>query len=341
MNVPPDGLTWRATVPPSQGDALEATEVWLAVPDLPGADATSGVPSWLSRERTAWHTTAVTVVGVAPDEVSAPQPSRLGVSTFAPTPQGRVHYFDHGAGSTGLVFVHGWGGEAGHWTSQVPVAAGRRALFVDLPGHGRSDALEGRHTVAAMADAVVATMRSAGLTRAVVVGHSLGALVGWHVALRAPDRVEALVSVDGTLLPFLQDAEAAARFTADITPGDMSPFIERLAPTLFTDASPSDIRTTVLSRMAQTSPQVLAELMSDVSTTGGPPFAPAVLPVPTLALEATGPGGDGSSESQLRAMFPALDYRPMLNAGHYLMLERPREVNDAIAGFLLGRGLLR
>lgn len=341
VNVPREGLTWRATVPPSQGDALAATEVWMSVPELPGADAATGLPSWLSRERTAWNTAAITVVGLAPDEVFAPAPSALGVSTFAPTPQGRVHYLDRGTGVTALVFVHGWGGHADHWAAQVPLAAARRAIFVDLPGHGRSDALSERHTIAAMADALVATVKSAGITRAVVVGHSLGALVGWHAALRSPDHIEALVSVDGTLLPFLPDAEAADRFTAPIAPTDMRPFIEVMAPGLFTDATPALVRDAVLAQMEQTSPQVLAELMTDVSTTGGPPFAPAVLSMPTLVLEATPPDGAAPTEAQLRGLFTTLDYRAFPGAGHYLMLERPREVNDAIAGFLLGRGLLR
>src|SRR5690606_13706090 len=68
VNVPREGLTWRATVPPSQGDDLANVEVWLSRPDLPGAEPPANVPAWLSRERTAWATTSVTVLGVTPDE---------------------------------------------------------------------------------------------------------------------------------------------------------------------------------------------------------------------------------------------------------------------------------
>lgn len=341
VNVPREGLTWRATVPPSQADVLSRTHVWLSEPGVPGGEPPSGLPAWLSRDRTAWSASTVTVVGVTPDERREPDASEMGASTFAPTPLGRVHYLDRGTGGAALVFLHGWGGQAELWRDQLPLAAGHRALFVDLPGHGRSDASDGPYTIASVAEALHLTLQSAGVTRAVVVGHSLGALVGWHLALRAPDRVEALVSVDGTLLPFMRDAGDIASFAATIDPADMRPFIQTLAPTLFAGNAPAALRDRVIGQMQRTPPQVLAPLMREVLVPSGPPFAPGTLTRPTLALEATGADTPPTSEAQLRAMFPALDYRAFPNAGHYLMIERAREVNDAIAGFLLGRGLLR
>lgn len=340
-NVPQEGLTWRAVVPASQADALTRVQVWLAQPDLPGAEPPSRVPTWLSRERTAWTTTAVTVLPVTPDEREMPPDSPLGESRYAPTALGRVHYIDAGVGGDAIVFLHGWGGEASLWRQQQSLATGRRALYVDLPGHGRSEVGDGHYTIAAVAEAVHTVLQSAGVTRAVVVGHSLGALVGWHLAMLAPDRVEALVSVDGVLRPFVTTEEAAREFTATIDPADMTRFREGLLPSLVTPQSPPALRDEVAATMTTTSPRVLAELMRDLVVTSGPPFTPGTLTRPVLALEALDPAGPQDGEARLRAAFPMLDYRAYPGAGHYLMLERPREVNDAIAGFLLGRGLLR
>jgi pimeloyl-ACP methyl ester carboxylesterase len=341
VNVPRAGLTWHATVPASQADALAKVEVRLMRPELPGAEAPAHVPTWLSRERTAWRTVAVTVLGISPDESGVTPDSALGESRFAPTPLGRVHYLDRGTGGTALVFLHGWGGHAEFWRDQLPLAAGHRALFVDLPGHGRSDVGDGPYSIANVAEALHVTLQSAGVSRAVVVGHSLGALVGWHLALRAPDRVEALVSVDGTLLPFMRTPDDVASFAADINPADMRPFIETLAANLFSEASPPALRERVLEQMRRTPPQVLAPLMQEVLVMSGAPFTPGTLERPVLALETTAADTPATYEAQLRAVFPTLDYRAFPNAGHYVMMERPREVNDAIAGFLLGRGLLR
>ncbi len=341
VNVPREGLTWRATVPPSQADALADVEVWLSRPDLPGAEPPANVPSWLSRERTAWTTTSVTVVGVEPDEREVADDSSLGVSRFAPTPLGRVHYVDSGIGSDALVFLHGLGGNVSLWREQAALATGRRALFVDLPGHGGSDVSPHGHTIEGLAGAVHLTLQSAGVTRAVIVGHSLGALVGWHVALRAPDRVEALVSVDGVLLPLVETADEARAFGASIDPADSSPLRDALLPHMFTPLSPPTVREEASTAMAGTAPRVMAELMADVLQTDGPVIMPGTLTRPVLALEAITADDPPDNEARLRAVFPTLDYRAFDGAGHYLMLERPREVNDAIAGFLLGRGLLR
>lgn len=341
VNVPHEGLTWRGTVPASQADALGAVEVRLSRPELPGAEPPGNVPSWLSRERTAWTTASVTVMGVTPDERELPGDDPLGTSRFAPTPLGRVHYIDTGTGNDALVFLHGLGGNASQWRDQRGLANGRRALFVDLPGHGRSDVSEQRHTIEGLAEAVHVTLQSAGVTRAVVIGHSLGALVGWHVALRAPDRVEALVSVDGVLLPLVATADDARSFSANIDPADSSRLRDALLPGMFTSQSAPAVRDEAAASMAATSPRVMAELMTDVLVPDGPSIRPGPLTLPVLALEAITAEDFPDNEARLRALFPTLDYRVFDGAGHYLMLERPREVNDAIAGFLLGRGLLR
>jgi pimeloyl-ACP methyl ester carboxylesterase len=143
------------------------------------------------------------------------------------------------------------------------------------------------------------------------------------------------------LLPFLPTAEEATQFKAGIDPGDMRPFIDGLVPGLFTPATPPPVRTTVIAQLQQTAPQVLAGLMTDVAVVTGPPFAPGTLQRPTLVLASTGPDTPPAHETQVRSAFPLLDYRAFPGTGHYLMIERAREVNDAIAGFLLGRALLR
>jgi hypothetical protein len=54
--VPVEGLTWRATIPAGQLDALERVEVWVAGLPLPGASQGQRVPDWLQAPHTAWMT---------------------------------------------------------------------------------------------------------------------------------------------------------------------------------------------------------------------------------------------------------------------------------------------
>ncbi|MBP7692076.1 MAG: alpha/beta fold hydrolase [Anaerolineales bacterium] len=106
------------------------------------------------------------------------------------------------AAGPAVVLVHGFGGLTYTWRATLPAleAAGYHVLALDLRGFGLSDkrwADDFSH--AAQADFVAAVMTAAGVERAVLVGHSLGGSVIAHFALRHPERVQALVFVDGAV----------------------------------------------------------------------------------------------------------------------------------------------
>ena len=71
-------------------------------------------------------------------------------------------------------------------------AAGRRAVAVDTPGFGASDAPE-EPSVAGWAGAVLGVLDALDLPVVDVVGHHTGGVLGLQVASTAPDRVRALV----------------------------------------------------------------------------------------------------------------------------------------------------
>lgn len=100
-----------------------------------------------------------------------------------------------------VIFIHGVGLDHTVWTLPARHFArhGMNVLSMDLPGHGRS-AGEPPATIPLMADAVIATLDSAGVGSACVVGHSMGSLVALDTAGRYPDRVDSL-SLLGTSLP--------------------------------------------------------------------------------------------------------------------------------------------
>jgi pimeloyl-ACP methyl ester carboxylesterase len=107
----------------------------------------------------------------------------------------RVRYFAGGpADAPPVVLVHGLGGAAANWTRVAPaLARQRRVLVPELPGHGLSAPLPAAPGLAAFADAVAGVMEREGVERAPVVGHSMGGAVALRLALRRPERVEALV----------------------------------------------------------------------------------------------------------------------------------------------------
>lgn len=74
-------------------------------------------------------------------------------------------------------------------------AAGRRAIVLELPGHAFSDKPldEEAYTLTAMTDVVERTLKTLGISRFDVVGHSMGSAIALELARRAPDQVGRLV----------------------------------------------------------------------------------------------------------------------------------------------------
>jgi pimeloyl-[acyl-carrier protein] methyl ester esterase len=109
----------------------------------------------------------------------------------------RLHVEGSGSGKP-LVLIHGWGMHGGMWDGvAAQLAAQYRVHCVDLPGHGRSAALE--HTEGTSALDATARALSDHFDEAVTVcGWSLGGQVALRWAALAPQQVERLILVAST-----------------------------------------------------------------------------------------------------------------------------------------------
>jgi len=104
------------------------------------------------------------------------------------------------------VYVHGLGAASTVYNAHIaarPELAGRRTLFVDLPGHGISDRpADFGYTLEDHADALAAALDEARVTGAELVAHSMGGAVAIVLAHRRPDLVSRLVLVEANLDPY-------------------------------------------------------------------------------------------------------------------------------------------
>ncbi len=120
-----------------------------------------------------------------------------------------AHHVEHGmfvrtrpgeAGARTLLWIHGLG-ESGLCFEEVarhPALDAASLVIPDLPGYGRSAWPATPATLAAIADQLAAWLRERAL-RPVIVGHSMGGVIGVELAERHPDVVEQLVNVDGNV----------------------------------------------------------------------------------------------------------------------------------------------
>ncbi|NUR62997.1 MAG: alpha/beta hydrolase [Catenulispora sp.] len=110
----------------------------------------------------------------------------------------------HGA-DPARVYIHGLGASSAPYYADVvraPGLRGRRTLLLDLLGFGLSDRpTDAGYTMTEHADWVAAALRSAGVTGAEVVAHSMGGAIAALLARRHPELVANLVLIDSNLDP--------------------------------------------------------------------------------------------------------------------------------------------
>ncbi|GGL86962.1 alpha/beta hydrolase [Streptomyces fumigatiscleroticus] len=116
------------------------------------------------------------------------------------------------------VYVHGLGAASAVYHAHIaarPELAGRRSLFVDLPGHGISDRPQDfGYTLEDHADALAAVLDAAGVTGAELIAHSMGGAVAVVLAHRRPGLVSRLVLTEANLDAFPPPAAGSSRIAS-------------------------------------------------------------------------------------------------------------------------------
>jgi 3-oxoadipate enol-lactonase len=105
---------------------------------------------------------------------------------------------DDGEGEA-VVCLHGLGGTSNTWTPLMPALAGYRVIRPDLPGSGRSGAAGGALSIEKLAEAVQTICARLNVSRAHVLGHSMGTIVAQHLAVSQARLVRSL-SLFGPLI---------------------------------------------------------------------------------------------------------------------------------------------
>lgn len=113
-----------------------------------------------------------------------------------------IHYTDHapiGALQGVAIFIHGSGPGASGWSNfkhnvSAFQGAGYRCIVFDQWGYGKTSKPQNvDHTLDFFVDGLISLLDCVDVSRAVLVGNSLGGAVALGLALRHPERVEKLI----------------------------------------------------------------------------------------------------------------------------------------------------
>ncbi len=261
--------------------------------------------------------------------------NRPAQSQYAAFGANKVHYVTAGQGDQVIVFVHCWAGNNGFWREQVPALADKaRLILIDLPGHGQSDKPHADYTMDFFAKAVLAVMRDARVNKATLVGHSMGAPVICRVYAQAPEKVAALVAVDGLLRRPAMSAEQAEQFKGPINTPGYQTFTTNFIRAMFPVAGTEALRDRVLGEILATPQYVMASAMNGMFDLNQPDWDLKQVDVPVLVINAKNPMWTADYEAYVRGLSPKTDYRVIEGVGHWLMLEKPDEFNRTLVGML-------
>ncbi len=116
------------------------------------------------------------------------------------TDQGIVHYEVYGRGRP-VILLHGWLGSWGLWQETMAyLGASYRTYALDFWGFGESGKKRESYAVQDFVSLVDQFMDRLGITKAPLVGHSMGGTVSLSVAIQYPQRVSKVVVVGSPMV---------------------------------------------------------------------------------------------------------------------------------------------
>lgn len=251
-----------------------------------------------------------------------------------------------GSGTRPLLLVHGFGTDQTMWPGITnALAPAFRVVLFDHIGSGRSDlgayAPERYSTLDGYAHDVVCLAEALDLRDAVIVGHSVGGMIGLRAAIRAPDRFTRLVMI-GSSSRYLDDPPD---YVGGFTRADVDGFLDMmernylgwakaLAPQVMKSPDRPDLDDELL-RLFCASDHAIARRFADVTFSSD---SRALLPsarLPSLIIQAP----DDiivpfvAAEYMQRSL-PSSTLRLVRSPGHFPHLRDPDETAHVIRDFL-------
>lgn len=242
-----------------------------------------------------------------------------------------------------VMLLHGAQNDHSVWAlhSRALARRGHAVLAPDLPGHGRSGGAP-LPTVEAMAAWALALLDAAGAERALLVGHSMGALIALEAAHQAAPRVAGLalvgatfpMKVSDTLLESARsDPQAAIEMVASWSHASWLPGPSTAGP----GVSVGNTARRLMQRMAARGAQGLLHTdFAACNDYANGARAAASVACPTLFV--LGRKDMMTPPRSAAPLIAAIGHATSvtLDAGHALMAEAPDALLDALLGLARG-----
>ncbi|MFQ6089432.1 MAG: alpha/beta fold hydrolase [Candidatus Methanofastidiosia archaeon] len=215
-----------------------------------------------------------------------------------------------------LIFLHGVGGRALHWTRQLEFFFDKyRLIAFDLRGHGFSDKPTSSYTVEEMLSDLSKALEVLKVSEKVIIlGHSFGAALALEFAVLHPEKIEKLILIN-----------VSSSFM-------LSPVLKL---TCILPISILKIIKAILSRHLFAPPYVLKNYLNNAvfKWNGSPLFEKIEIPTLVIAGQWDTITLRSDAKKIVKEM-PNARLDTISYSGHLLIFERPDAVNRSIQRFL-------
>ncbi len=247
--------------------------------------------------------------------------------------------YDLAGSGEAVLFLHAFPLTRQMWAAQVRALSARaRTLTVDFRGFGESDVPSGPYTLEAFADDVLALARALGVSRAAIVGLSMGGYVAFRLIDRAPEFVRALVLADTRAEPDSPEGRTRRLALAERVEREgmtaMQEFIQGLVGPATRETRP-EVVAEVQRIMARPDPRAVAQTLRALADR--PDSRPLLsgIAVPTLVL--VGEGDTLTPPDSARGIADGIRHARLAvlpGSGHLSNLEARQAFNNELVAFL-------
>ncbi|CAN5222849.1 alpha/beta hydrolase [soil metagenome] len=247
-----------------------------------------------------------------------------------------VYYETCGQGEP-LLLIHGLGSSTRDWEPQVnSLAKHYQVIRFDLRGHGKTDKPNAPYSISLFTQDTAQLIQALGLQSVSVVGHSLGGMIAFQLALDFPQSVKRLIIVNSSPAVIFPTLKAHLKFYLrfiDVKLFGMGHLSRNLAKAVFPHPEQAKLRKVFVQRWRENDPKAYLNALRAFSGWNIMQRLPAIQ-CPTLIITADHDYSPISFKEFYTKLISNGDLLVIKNSYHMTPADQPEALNQAILNFM-------
>lgn len=236
-----------------------------------------------------------------------------------------------------LLFIHGLGASGRDWENQLNYfKAHYQILVVDLRGHGKSDKPNLPYSISLFTDDISQLLQQLALKKLHVIGHSLGGMIAFELALSHPDLVQSLTIINSA--PKVEFPSLAFKLNfylrfLSVKLFGMKKLSKTLANRVFPKPEQSQLREIFISRWLENDPQAYLNALKAFPGWDVMEKLPSLL-CPTLIMTGDRDYTSIAYKQSYMRRIPNASMVIIPDSGHLTIVDQSSACNQALKDFL-------